>query len=133
MPKQSATHDKPLPQFTTRKGNAGFALAGVDGRSLMARRFREIYTGIESDLGGDLTEAQRHLIARAATMGLWLESREAELAEGAEFDSAAYCTVANAQRRLLADLGLGRVMRDAAPTVVQYLREKQNRLREAAQ
>lgn len=121
MPKTSATHDKPLPGFTTRKGNASFALAGVDGRSLAARRFREIYTGIEIDLGGNLTEAQRHLIARAAVMGLWCEQREAELAEGTDFDAGAYATIANAQRRLLSDLGLQRQSRNVTPTLDQYL------------
>lgn len=121
MPKNSATHDKPLPQFSTRKGNAGFALAGVDGRSLVARRFREIYCAIESDLGGDLTEAQRHLVARAATMGLWLEQREVELADGSEFDAGAYATISNAQRRILSDLGLERRARDITPTLAQYL------------
>jgi hypothetical protein len=121
MPKQSATQDRPLPQFSTRKGGAGYALSGVDGRSLVARRFREIYTGIESDLGGDLTEAQRHLIARAAVMGLWCEQREAELAEGADFDAGAYATIANAQRRLLSDLGLHRQARNITPTLEQFL------------
>lgn len=124
MPKNSATHDKPLPQFSTRKGNAGFALAGVDGRSLVARRFREIYCNIETDLGGDLTEAQRHLIARAATLALWCEERETELAAGSEFDASSYATISNALRRLLADLGLERRLKDATPTLGQYLAGK---------
>ena len=124
MPKNSATSDKPLPQFSTRKGNAGFALAGVDGRSLVARRFREIYCNIEADLGGDLTEAQRHLIARAATLALWCEERETELAAGGEFDAASYATISNALRRLLADLGLKRRMKDATPTLAQFLADR---------
>lgn len=124
MPRQSATHDKPLPSFTTRKGNAGFVLAGVDGRSLMARRFREIFTGIESDLGGDLTEAQRHLVARAATLAIWCEERESELGEGGEFDAPAYATISNALRRLLSDLGLERRARDVTPRLSDYLAGK---------
>lgn len=99
-------------------------LSGVDGRSLMARRFREIHASIESDLGGDLTEAQRHLIARAATLAIWCEAREAELAQGNDFDAGAYATIANSLRRLLTDLGLERQMRDAAPTLEQYLRDR---------
>jgi len=124
LPKNSATYDKPLPQFSTRKGNAGFALAGVDGRSLVARRFREIYCNIEADLGGDLTEAQRHLCARAATLAIWCEAREVELAEGADFDASAYSTVSNSLRRLLSDLGLERRARDITPTLAQYLAGK---------
>jgi hypothetical protein len=124
MPRHSATHDKPLPSFTTRKGNAGFVLAGVDGRSVMARRYREIFTGIESDLGGDLTEAQRHLIARAATLAIWCEERETELGDGGEFDASQYATIANALRRLLSDLGLERRMRDVTPSLETYLAGK---------
>ena len=124
MPKESATADKPLPNFATRKGTGAVVLCGVDGRSLMARRFREIHAGIESDLGGDLTEAQRHLVARAATLAIWCEAREVELAEGAEFDAGAYATIANALRRLLADLGLERRARDVTPSIAEYAARK---------
>lgn len=102
----------PPPQFSTRKGTGAIVLAGVDGRSLMARRFREITAGIESDLGGDLSEAQKHLVARAATLAVWSEERESELARGEPFNAAEYATISNALRRLLADLGLQRVARD---------------------
>jgi hypothetical protein len=96
-------------------------LAGVDGRSMMARRFREITTGVEADLGGDLTEAQRALLARAATLACWCEEREAELAKGEQFDAAEYATIANALRRLLSDLGLDRVARDVTPDLSDYI------------
>ena len=48
-------------------------LDGVDGRSGMARRFREIFTGIEADLGGDLTEAAMTVIAHRAAFQSWVE------------------------------------------------------------
>lgn len=111
----------PPPQFATRKGTGAVALAGVDGRSLMARRFREIVTSIESDLGGDLTEAQRHLVARSATLAIWCEERETELARGEEFDASQYSTIANSLRRLLTDLGLERRSRNITPTLDEYL------------
>lgn len=114
----------PPPQFSTRRGTGAIVLAGVDGRSMMARRFREITAGIETDLGGDLTEAQRQLVARAATLACWCEERESELAQGQEFDAAQYATIANALRRLLSDLGLQRVARDVTPDLATYLRSK---------
>lgn len=113
--------EPPLPQFGTRKGTGAVYLAGIDGRSHMARRFREIVTGIESDLGGDLSEAQGQLVARAATLAIWCEGRETELASGGEFDASAYATISNALRRLLSDLGLERRARDVTPTLDQYL------------
>jgi len=111
----------PPPQFSTRRGTGAIVLAGVDGRSMMARRFREITAGIECDLGGDLTEAQKHLIARAATLACWCEERETELAKGEEFDANQYATIANALRRLLSDLGLERRARDVTPDLRDYI------------
>ena len=113
--------EPPLPQFATRKGTGAAMLLGVDGRSLMARRYREIVTSIEADLGGDLTEAQRHLMARAATLAIWCEERETELANGAEFDAGQYATIANSLRRLLTDLGLERRARNVTPSLSEYI------------
>ncbi|MBC7180156.1 MAG: hypothetical protein H5U14_08705 [Roseovarius sp.] len=114
----------PPPQFSTRRGTGAIALAGVDGRSLMARRFREITSGIESDLGGDLTEAQKHLTARAACLACWCEEREAELARGEDFDASQYSAVTNALRRLLSDLGIERRARDVTPDLQSYISGK---------
>lgn len=114
----------PPPEYRTRKGTGSVVLSGVDGRSLMARRFREIVTGIESDLGGDLSEAQRHLVARAATLAIWAEAREVELAEGKDFDAGQYATIANALRRLLSDLGLERRAKDVTPSLADYIEGK---------
>ena len=50
--------------FRTALGNGSRILDGVDGRSLVARRYAEVAAGIATDLGGDeqLTELQQHLI-----------------------------------------------------------------------
>lgn len=114
----------PPPQFSTRRGTGAIVLAGVDGRSMMARRFREITTTIEDDLGEDLTEAQRHLVARAATLACWCEERETELANGEQFDAPEYATISNALRRLLSDLGLERKARDVTPSLSDYIAGK---------
>lgn len=124
MPRTRKATEPPLPQFATRKGTGSAVLLGVDGRTAMARRFREIHANIESDLGGDLTEAQRHLVARAATLAIWAEARETELAEGKDFDAGQYATIANAMRRLLADLGLERRARDITPSLSDYIAGK---------
>ena len=118
-----ATQLPPI-QYRTAKGTGRITLAGVDGRCNMARRFREITAEIENDLGGDLTEAQRHLVARAATLGIWCEERETELANGQDFDALQYSTVSNAMRRLLADLGLKREARDITPALSEYIAGK---------
>lgn len=114
----------PKPAFRTKKGTGSITLAGVDGRSLMARRFREIHAQIEADMGGDLTEAQRAIAARAVTLAIWCESAEADLAQGGEFNAQEYSTVANAMRRLLCDLGLERRAKDVTPSLSDYLSGK---------
>lgn len=115
------TKAPPPPEFSTRRGTGAIVLAGVDGRSMMARRFREITSWIEMDLGGDLTEAQRQLLARAATLACWCEERETELARGQQFDAAEYATISNTLRRLLTDLGLGRHSKDVTPDLHSYI------------
>ena len=100
-------------------------LPGVDGRTHMARRFREIVGGIASDMGDDLTGAQQAILDRAATLILWAEMREAELARGEAFDAQTYATCCNSLRRLLDDLGLHRVPKDVTtPDLETYLSRK---------
>lgn len=124
MPRSKKAPKPPAPQFRTKRGTNAVWLDGVDGRSGMARRFREIFTGIEADLGGDLTEAQRTILARAATLAVWCEEREAELGRGQDFDAQAYATIANALRRILSDLGLHRAPKDVTPDLQSYINAK---------
>lgn len=99
---------KPKPQAGTRQGNGRLVLSGVDGRTTSARRFKEIIATLSADLDGDLTEAQKAIAARAATLAVWCEAAETGFANGGDFDVATYATSANAMRRLLADPGLER-------------------------
>jgi hypothetical protein len=115
---------KPKPQAGTRQGNGRLVLSGVDGRTTSARRFKEIIASLSADLGGDLTEAQKAIAARAATMAVWCEQAETEFANGGDFDVTTFATVANALRRLLADLGLERRARDVTPSLDAYLKGK---------
>ena len=60
----------------TVKGRTRFiTLADLDGRTRAARNARDIAAAMTADLGGeqDLTEAQRQLIQRAATLGALIE------------------------------------------------------------
>ena len=64
----------------TVKGRTRFiTLADLDGRSRAARNGRDIAAAMTADLGGehDLTEAQRQLIQRVATLGALIEDFEA--------------------------------------------------------
>ena len=95
-------------------------LDGVDGRSVLARRYRDILSELISDLGGDPSAAQSAIARRAATLCVWCETAEANMAAGGDIDIGEFGTAANALRRLLVDLGLERRARD----VTRSLRDK---------
>jgi hypothetical protein len=94
----------------------------VDGRSAIARRYRDLVAEHSSDLGGAeiLSEAQRQMIRRAASLACWCEAIECKLAEGADIDIGPYTTATNALRRVLVDLGLERRARDLTPTLAEF-------------
>jgi hypothetical protein len=104
-------------------GSATF-LDGVDGRSVLARRYRDILAQLTSDLGGDPSEAQSLICRRAATLAVWCETAEVDLAKGATLDIGEFTTATNALRRLLADIGLERRQRNITPDPLEYARQK---------
>src|SRR4029453_14047691 len=53
-------------------------LEGVGGRSVLARRYRNILAQLVSDLGGDPSEAQSIIARRATTLAVWREQTEAK-------------------------------------------------------
>jgi hypothetical protein len=57
-------------------------VAGLDGRTQTARRFRDLVEEISNDLGGPsvLSEGQRQLIRRAASLSIMAEAIEADMA-----------------------------------------------------
>ncbi len=113
-------------QQATRVGNGSAILPGVDGRTAMGRRLREIVGALVSDLGGDdaMTEAKLHIVRRVAVLAAQLETIEADAANGVRaFDIGTYSTGANTLRRLLADLGLERRARDVTPNLDRYIRQ----------
>ena len=119
--KGRATLTPPPVNNRSKVGNGSKLLAGVDGRSTIARRFREIAAELMADRGGVVSEGQRAIIARAATLSVWLEDQETKLANGEEFDVGPYTTAVNTLRRLLADLGLKRDATDVTPDLSSYL------------
>ena len=67
------------------------------------------------------TVAQQELAQRGAILGAMIEDQEARWLRGDGVDLAEYCTLVNAQRRVLADIGLERRARDVTPSLDGYL------------
>lgn len=104
-------------------GSATF-LEGVDSRSKIARRYRDILAELISDLGGDPSGAQTAIARRASALCVACEQAEAVLAAGGKIDIGEFTTAANAMRRLLVDLGLERKARDVTPSLSRYLEQR---------
>jgi hypothetical protein len=92
-------------------------------RGVVARRFRDIVGLVTSDLGGpeQLSENQRQIIRRIASMSVWCESVEAEMADGKEIDIDKFQRTSNSLRRLCESLGLERRPKPVID-IAQYLR-----------
>jgi hypothetical protein len=94
-----------LPDKPTHNGKVTLmTFADLDGRTLAARRARQLVGAIEDDLGGDLTVSQRQLATNAAILGAMIESMSARWLQGGTVDLASYALLINAQRRCLAAL-----------------------------
>ena len=89
-------------------------LDNVDRRGLVARRFRDLAHEVTQDLGGpdQLSENQRQIIRRIASMSVWCESEEAKMANGAEIDIDKFQCTSNSLRRLCETIGLRRVVKE---------------------
>lgn len=122
----------PCPQPATAKlpnrsrvTNGSELLPGVDGRSAWVRRLRDLINLHVSDLGGEaaISEAERSIVRRAATLTVELERMEAGFATAGaakpgELDL--YQRTAGNLRRLLEAVGLERRQRNVTPTLSEY-------------
>jgi hypothetical protein len=118
-------------QGRSRITNGSALLPSVDGRSVWARRFRDLIQLHVDDKGGDqnVSEAERALIRRAACLIVELERLEVRFAESGGADKwelDRYGRHANTLRRLLTGLGLERrpriVSPDITPQIIDQLR-----------
>jgi hypothetical protein len=102
----------PNKRFRTKLANGTAILEGIDGRSYIARRYRELGASLSADLGGDLTEAQKQLVRSAAGLVILRERLDVEAANDRPIDYQEYCTISNSLRRVLATIGLRRIPKD---------------------
>jgi hypothetical protein len=126
MTTANAQPDTSKPQARSRISNGSALLPGVDGRSTWVRRLRDLVKLHLSDLGGDdaVSEAERSIVRRAATLTIELERLELAFAlagEAAPEQIDLYQRTANSLRRLLESVGLERRAKDVTPSLQDYL------------
>jgi hypothetical protein len=110
----------------SRVTNGGDVLPGVDGRSLIARRYRDIASAIVADQGGAerLAEARMQLIRRFAAGAVLAEGLEADMANGKSIDVAQHSLLASTLVRLASRIGLNRHAREIVPSLAEYLTQR---------
>jgi hypothetical protein len=100
-----------VAQSRSRVTNGADILAGIDGRSEAARRYR--------DLGGiALSEARMQLVRRFAATAVLAEATEARLVNGEVIDVTEYSQLSSTLVRLATRIGLDRVPRDITPATL---------------
>jgi hypothetical protein len=94
-----------------------------DGRSVWARRLRDLESLYADDLGGAsaLSEFQLGLISTCATLRCELEKMEGRLSVGEPVDLDQFGRLVGHYRRCCETLGVERRKRDVTPSVDAYL------------
>ena len=104
-------------------GTRGAVLPGVDQRSAVARRFRDIIAAIVTDLGGPnhTTETRLHLIRRFAMLVVQAEEMEARYSEGEQIEISKHVKISSTLVRLAGRIGMKRVPKNITPDLKQYI------------
>jgi hypothetical protein len=98
-------------------------LPNVDGRTFIARRYRDIANAILIDQGGAdrCSESRTQLIRRFAAAAVLAEQLESRLANGEQVDINEHATLSSTLVRLAAKIGIDRVPRNITPSLPEYL------------
>jgi hypothetical protein len=98
-------------------------LDGIDGRTAIARRYRDISSAIAVDQGGidRLSETRLQLIRRFAAAACLAERLEAKLIRGEEIDITEHSLLVSTMVRIAQRIGIDRRAKNITPTLGDYL------------
>jgi hypothetical protein len=130
MPEVAAVSPIDRPRRATQRSrvtNGKTLFVEADARGPWARRFSDVLSEIISDMGGHdggLSEGQRQLARRCATIAIACEKMEGEAAIGNEIDLDVYGTLTDRLGRTFQRLGLRRRPRTVGePSLADILAE----------
>jgi hypothetical protein len=88
--------------------NDPLLLRGVDGRSMIARRYRDVAIALADDLGGQdkLSEQSKILVRQSAALTVQVEGLQSKIVAGEDVDVEQLTRLSNALSRMLHRLGL---------------------------
>jgi hypothetical protein len=110
----------------SRVTNGSDVLPGVDGRTMIARRFYDVLQSLIADQAGldRCSEAKLQLIRRFAASAVMAEELEAKLARGEQIDITQHAALSSTLVRLAQRIGIERRARNVTPSLNQYLAGK---------
>jgi hypothetical protein len=106
----------------SRVSNGRDVLPDVDGRSVIARRYRDVIGAILVDQGGEdqCSESRKQLIRRFAAAAVLAEQLESKLANGEQISISEHALLSSTLTRLAQRIGINRVAK-AVPSLDEYL------------
>lgn len=94
----------------------------VDGRSLMARHYRDTFNSLALQLGeGSLAPSETALLRRAATLNLLCQLDEDAIMAGEAVDQENYRRNVGALKACLVGLGMAKKSRDVTKADMRFL------------
>lgn len=110
----------------SRVSNGTELLPGVDGRTSLAKRYRDIASQIIVDQGGEdrLAEARLQLIRRFSAAAVLAEQMEARMVLGEQIDINLHALLTSSLVRVASKIGINRRAKEIVPTLKHYLEVK---------
>jgi len=112
----------------SRVTNGGSFLPHVDGRSLVARRYRDIASQIITDQGGAdlISESRSQLIRRFSAAACLAEQLEARLANGETINITEHALLCSTMVRVANKIGIDRIAKNLnGPSLGELIQEDQ--------
>jgi hypothetical protein len=110
----------------SRISNGKDLLPDLDGRSAMARRFKDITSAILIDQGGPdaCSESRLQLVRRFAAAAVLAEQMESRIANGEEINIAEHAQLCSTLVRIAQRIGLNRRLKNVTPHLHDYLESR---------
>jgi hypothetical protein len=122
--RQNWTKDRRAKVNKSRVTNGRDLLVGIDGRSIIARRYRDIAGAIISDMGGasECSATLIELIRRFAATSCLCEAMEARLINGETISGPEHSLLCSTSCRLAQRIGIRRIPKSVrTPSLSEYL------------
>ena len=100
---------------------AGIQLPRVDGRTIAARRFRDLCAAFEAEVGGVLSESDKAMVAQAAALSLRAEELQADLIRGRDIDNDLLVKLSGTVKRILSVIGAKAKDKPAGDALAEHL------------